>query len=106
MSLLKETKGIQEDKYLIDVPADREIIREYEREFGGQSFEQVLIQKGYLRLTDYYPNGVIDQSKLEEINDLREKHKALMELWKRRDYCEKKEKEEFELIHRDTLDIK
>jgi hypothetical protein len=98
MAFAKEQKEKYEDKYSLNNPNHKQIILDFEKEFGHKNFMEVLQQKKYFKFNDYYKEGYVDGDYIEELTDLSEKYKTLNKLIERRHYMENKEKESFEQI--------
>lgn len=100
-----------EDKYNLDNPIDRADILEFEKRYGIKNLEEILRDNNCYRVSDNYPNGVINLNRIEIVEDLRQKYKALTKLHKRRYFIEEREEERIKELyttqksHRDAFHL-
>jgi hypothetical protein len=84
-------KQTNEIKYDLSSSENREIIKQFETELAGRDFEKYCYDMGYYIKSNEFPNGAIARSKLFELNDAKDKYKALEILRAKRQYAKKAE---------------
>jgi hypothetical protein len=57
MAFTQEQKQQYDEKYSLDNPLHKQIILDFEREFGHKNFMEILKQKGYFKYNDWYTDG-------------------------------------------------
>lgn len=77
----------------------RRIIKDFVRDWGDIGFFPTLVKMGLARYSERYQNGVIDGSRLQEVNDVQEKMFAINDLIKMGEYAEKQEKLKLEPLY-------
>src|SRR3990167_227235 len=89
----KNTQLIENKDYDINNPADREIIRQFERELNGRDFEQYCYDTGLMIKNDRYKYGAIVYSHLAQYEEFRKKKRGLEALRFSREMAKKHELE-------------
>lgn len=91
MSFSQKTE-YQERRYNLDDPSQRDMIKNFERQLNGRSFEVFLLAEGLLtKRFPYQKQGAIVYERLEEYQEACKKWAALSTLRNRQAYAEREE---------------
>lgn len=80
--------------------ADRTTIKIFDAKYPHNNFMRILFEMGLARKTEQSPDGVIDGSRITEVNDVMDKLKACNDLLKLEDYGKKQESLKFESLYK------
>lgn len=71
---------------------DRELIKEFDRQYGHMGFFPALVALGLASYSEMYPEGAINEFRMEEVLDVQEKFRACNDLMKMAEYAKEQER--------------